>query len=194
MNKTNFTFDNNTFEYKRINNQNVISINFYKYVIIIVILALSLLCFFLDYQDHTFMKNIRYFTRIKKNFNNISSYINEKTGIEIEKTKRFFSTSNKQDHLQTFNCYDLGLYYVAAKINTNVYLPEFITRGNSGIWTVLKSKDNDISAKQFCNYLTLTEKNNSVMCGKDMLEKLGTSDYTINDSPCNLILTEMYKI
>lgn len=191
MDNTKLTLNNNTLEYTKEKNKIPISINLYKLIIISIIICISIFIFFLDYVDHKFIRNIRYFVRIKKNFNNISSYINEKTAIEIEKTKRLYNSSSSQIKLNKFACYDLKTYYVAAKINKEVYLPEFITRGDGNIWKILKSSERDIPAQQFCEYILTKEYDNTVICGKDMVEKFGSSDYIITDSPCNVILTFM---
>lgn len=191
MDKTSLNFDTNTLEFTRIKSTNPISLNLYKVIIICIILSISIFIFFLDYSDHKFIKNIRYFNRIKKNFNNISSFINEKTAIEIKKTKRLYNTSSYQNDLKKFKCYDLNSYYVAARINEEVFLPEFIVRGDGNVWKILKSSKDDIGAKQFCEYIIEVESDNKVVCGNDMLEKFGSSDYIIQDSPCNLILNFM---
>lgn len=164
---------------------------FTQLVIILIILTISILFFVLELYEHPFIKNIKYICRIKKNLNNYTAVTNEKIAIEIIKTKQFYlSNTNK---FGSFTCVDMGEFYVAGKINSNVFLPEFIRRGNGGIWKFLKGDINDEPAKQFCEFISSTV-NSSIICGKDMLEKIGYSDYLDSKSPCNNFLNFLFQL
>lgn len=164
---------------------------FAQFLIILIILTISIFFFFLDFYEHPFIKNIRYITRIKKNLNNYTSVINEKIAIEKLKTKQFYlSSTNKYN---SFTCIDMGEYYVAGKINSNVFLPEFIRRGNGGIWKVLKGDEKDEPAEQFCNYIS-SSITSSIICGNDMLNKIGYTDYLDVGSPCNNFLKFLFQL
>lgn len=175
----------NELNYKKIDTKYFNKTKFgFLIILIFIIFLISVILCILQNFDWKPLNNLNTFKRIKKNMNSWSNIVNEKTGIEINKGKLLYLS--KPDIIN-FSCIDYGLYYAVGRLNENIFLPQFIMRGNSGPWTIKKADTEDESAKQFCEFLLNKKSNNNnniITCGKDMYEKLGYSGYFTQNSPC----------
>lgn len=185
--------DENELNYKKIDTKFFNKTKFIFLIILIFLIFLgSVIICILQNFDWVPLKNLNTFKRIKKNMNSWGNIVNEKTGIEMNKGKLLYLS--KPD-VVNFSCIDYGLYYAPGKLNENNFLPQFITRGNSGPWIVKKASNDDESAKQFCEFLLTKNINNSnlITCGKDMYNKLGYSGYFTQNSPCENFISNFSK-
>ena len=164
------------------------------FVILIVVVVLSLIVFFLEYFDNQYIKTLRSLVRIKKNMNSISKIVDESHSNAVRRT--IMLKSLRPDlNLEEFECYDMGTYYVPARVNPDINTFEFIRRGKGSIHTIQKTNIRDVAALNYCQYLIQTQDQRDVIsCGLDMYEKLGFSDLLQKNSTCNVIIEKLYKI
>lgn len=183
----------NALNYKKIDTKFFNKTKFLFLIILVFIIFLfSVILCVLQNFEWTPLQELNTFKRIKKTMNSWSNIVNEKTGIEINKGKLLYLS--KPD-IAEFSCIDYGLYYAAGRLNENIFLPQFIMRGNSGPWIIKKADTVDEPAKQFCEFL-LSKKidnNNIITCGKEMYEKLGYSGYFTQNSPCENFISNFSK-
>ena len=160
----------------RIQNLEIILVTFF-------FLFISIVIAFGQLYDYRPIVELNKFKRIKHNMSNWKNNIIEKTGIESNRGKKLFLQLN-DNTIYSFKPYDFGNFYTAMRINNVTYLPEFIRRGNGDVWKVLKAAENDTSAKQFAQYLILTQSSNYLTCGIDMYNILGYGGYFNLNHPC----------
>lgn len=161
----------------------------YIIFITVAILIISLVVCLLQNYKWKPLNALYIYKRIKKNMNSWNNLIKEKVAIEKTKAKTIIATKSDYATLQIL---DFKTYYAVGRLNEQTGLPEFIQRGSSGPWRVMKStKEFDVSAYQFAKYIQEEYKNNIIACGDEMFEKLGFSGYFIKNSPCELALDIM---
>lgn len=154
--------------------------------ILFISLSISFLFFICQIIELDIIKEYLTFKKIKNNMNNMKKLNSNKTLIEIDKGKKLVLSTSL--NLTQFNCYNINNYYVAARINKNTYLPEFIRKDTADVWKINGSDD---SSQQFCQYLIMEHADNTITCGIQMYEEIGYGGYFNLNHPCQLILNKM---
>lgn len=187
--KTIIEFTENSLDYIRQTESNIKNVRGYLILIISAfIIFISSVLFILQTANYDFFDQLAIFKRIKNNMSSWKSLILEKTGIEIARGKNLAARSNIK--IFNFECYDMGTYYVSARLNERNGLPQFIKRGKGDVWMIRKADKIDNSSKQFCEYITRTGNQNTITCGMDMYNQIGYSGYFENGHPCQSMLSE----
>lgn len=195
--KTKIEFDDDNLTYQNIGDGKVKGASLF-FIILIIIIIFICSTIFTILQGFNFkpLVELSVFKRIKRNMNSWLNLTQEKTGIEITKGKLFLLTTAKAGE---FRVMDFDSFYAVGRINPTSYLPEFLRRGNSGPWIISKAAKNDLSAKQFAEFLLtkhiLSNANidNTIVCGIDMYNKLGYSGYFNSSSVCELTISYLKK-
>lgn len=177
---------------------------FHKTIFCLVIILSTALFMYQISSD--FFNDIQRYKRIVRSYNKNIQNVSVKTRSLSEKARNIYLKS-KGGSLDSFKCYNIGNYFVSARINRkNNYLPEFIRRGNGDVWKFVNSdKDTipkdieDTSAYDYCTYITESKSHSIISCGKEMFAELGYSGLTNYQSrkelmhPCSSIIDVMHR-
>lgn len=175
--------------YKKAALTNVETRGYLIYILCIIFLTISVLIFILQCIRWEPLVQLQKLKRIKKNVQSWIGIINERTGIEMARGR----TAAMQVQPEAFDmqCYDLGNVFVAMRLNSSTYLPEFIRRGTGDVWRFRKAAEIDTSAEQFCMYNIFVGNQDILTCGIDMFNKLGYSGYFETNHACINALTNI---
>jgi len=153
------------------------------YLLCCIILFGSTVVFLLYLMEWEPLIQLTILKRIKNNVQGWIKLITEKTAIESNKGR--ILSLQLPISVYDFDCYDIGLAYVALRLNRTSFLPEFIMRGVGDVWNFRKASEIDKSAEQFCRFIIMTDSSNIQTCGISMFNSLGYSGYFENNHPCS---------
>lgn len=184
--------DKNRAFFERVRTTNKVSNQFSIFVILVIVIAISIIVFVLEYNGNEYFRNMRALCRINTNFSSTAKMINDLTAVQVRRT--IMARSLVTTDLTSYNCYDMGSYYVAGRINPESNLFEFIRRGKGSFHVVFKAAQKDIAAENYCQFLIQTKgQRDTLKCGRDMLDKLGYTDLFQKNSVCNRIIDVVYS-